>query len=369
MFESAQRLGWLAAGLLALSSCSTLRDTTCLTREGPRFLTVTNFFGFKKSDGPHANQVVLISPELKTPIQWDDLVISWNAVTPRGTGLQIEARAIYPGRATRYYTLGYWSEDPAGQRRESVTGQKDEDGDVKTDTLLLKLPADRLQLRVSLFGADERPVPRLKLLGLSLLNSKALLIAQSPNTAAWGKSLQVPERSQLSYQDGRDWCSPTAVSMVLGYWSVVLKKPELDADVPRVAAGVHDPNWPGTGNWPFNTAFAGSFEGIRGCVVRLADVAELETLLAARVPPIVSVSYDALYARLPDRGNGHLVVCAGFTKKGDVVINDPWADFSKGDTVRQVVPRENFVKAWRHSRQTAYLIHPENWPLPDSDRW
>jgi hypothetical protein len=140
-------------------------------------------------------------------------------------------------------------------------------------------------------------------------------------------------------------------------------------DVSRVAAGVYDPNWPGTGNWPFNTAFAGGFDGMRGCVVRLADISDLEALVAARVAPVVSVSYDALYARLPDKGNGHLVVCAGFTDKGDVVVNDPWADFAKGDTVRQVVSRRNFIKAWRHSHQTSYLIYPEGWPVPESGRW
>jgi len=359
----------MAAGLAVLSSCSTPRDGARVAEEGPRFLAITNFSGFKKSAGPHANQTVLLSPELKTPIAWDELVVSWNAVTPPGTGLQLEARVIYPGRTTQYYSLGYWSEDTAGQRRESVTGQKDEDGDVKTDTLVLKLPADRLQLRVSLFGVDQRTVPRLKLVGMSLLDSKAALTVQPPNNNAWGRSLPVPERSQLSYQDGREWCSPTAVSMVLAYWSAVLKRPELDVDAPAVAAGVFDRNWPGTGNWPFNTAFAGRFDGMRGCVTRLADIAELETLVVSRVPSIVSVSYDLLYARTPDRGIGHLVVCVGFTDKGDVVVNDPWAEFAKDDTVRQVVLRENFVKAWRHSRQTTYLIRPENWPVPNSGRW
>lgn len=359
----------MVAGLVVLSSCSTPRDKARVAGGGPRFLAITNFSGFKKNIGQRSNQTVLLSPELAMQGPWNDLVISWNVVTPPGTGIQIEARAVYPDRATQYYTLGYWSEDTSEQRRESVTGQKDEDGDVKTDTLVLKLPANRLQLRVSLFGADERTVPRLKLIGLSVLNSKTASMSLPPNKSAWGRSLRVPERSQLSYQDGREWCSPTAVSMVLAYWSAVLKRPDLDADVARVAAGVYDPNWPGTGNWPFNTAFAGSFDGMRGYVTRLVDIVELEALVAARVPPIVSVSYDALYARLPDKGNGHLVVCTGFTDKGDVVINDPWADFAKGDTVRQVVPRENFVKAWRHSRQTAYVVRPENWPVPDGGRW
>ena len=359
----------MVTGLAVLSSCSTPQDKARVAGEGPRFLAITNFSRFKKSMGARPHETVLLSPELEMPGPWNDLVISWNALTPPGTGLQIEACAIYPERATQYYTLGYWSEDTSQQRRESVTGQKDEDGDVKTDTLVLKLPANRLQLRVSLFGADVRIVPQLKLIGLSVLNSKAALMSLPPNKAAWGRSLPVPERSQLSSQGGREWCSPTAVSMVLAYWSAVLKRPDLDVDVARVAAGVYDPNWPGTGNWPFNTAFAGNFEGMRGCVTRLADIAEVEALVAALVPPIVSVSYDALYARRPDKGNGHLVVCAGFTDKGDVVINDPWADFAKGDTVRQVVSRENFVKAWRHSRQTAYVIRPENWPVPNGGRW
>jgi hypothetical protein len=302
-------------------------------------------------------------------MHWDELVISWNAVAPPGTGLQIDVRPIYPGRATRFYTLGFWCEDAAGHRRESVIDQKDEDGEVKTDTLVLGVPANRLQLRISLFGPDSRTVPRLKFVGLSLLNTTAPLTAQPANTTAWSKSLAVPERSQLSYHGGRDWCSPTSVSMVLAYWAALLGQPELDVDVPHVAAAVHDPNWPGTGNWPFNTAFAGRFDGMRGCVVRLADVTELESLIVARVPPVVSVSYDALHARLPDRGSGHLVVCAGFTEQGDVVINDPWADLAKGDKVRQVVPRENFIKAWRHSRRTTYLIYPERWPLPRSARW
>lgn len=358
----------MAAGLAMLSSCSTLQDRMRLADQGPRFLAITNFSGFKKSAGPHANQTVLLSPQWKTPILWDELVISWNAVTPPGTALQLEARSLYPGRATPYYTLGHWSEDTVG-RRESVTDQKDEDGDVKTDTLVLKLPANRLQLRVSLFGADERIVPRLKLIGLSLLDSKASLTAQPSNKAAWGRSLPVPERSQLSYQGGRDWCSPTTVSMVLAYWSGVLKRPELDADVPQVAAGVYDRNWPGTGNWPFNTAFAGKFDGMRAYVTRLGDVAELETLVAAGIPPVLSVSYDLLYGRLPDKGNGHLIVCVGFTKTGDAVVHDPWADFLKGDKVRQLIPRQNLARAWTHSRRTVYLIYPESWTVPESQCW
>ena len=150
-----------------------------------------------------------------------------------------------------------------------------------------------------------------------------------------------------------------------------LKRPELNIELSDVAAGVYDKNWPGTGNWPFNTAFAGKFDGLRAFATRLGDVAELETLVAGGIPPVCSVSYQLLYGRSTGVNNGHLVVCVGFTDQGDVVVNDPWADFQKGDKVRQVVSRQNFDRAWVHSHRTVYLIHPENWPVPRSPlgRW
>jgi hypothetical protein len=85
----------------------------------------------------------------------------------------------------------------------------------------------------------------------------------------------------------------------------------------------------------------------------------------------VSVSYDLLHGRKLDQGNGHLVVCVGFTELGDVLINDPWADLTKDDPIRYVIPRSNLAKAWARSHQTVYLIYPENWPVPKSPqgRW
>ena len=159
--------------------------------------------------------------------------------------------------------------------------------------------------------------------------------------------------------------------MVLAYWSAVLKRPELNVELADAAGGIYDKNWPGTGNWSFNAAFAGKFDGMRAYVTRLADVAELETWVAAGVPPVVSVSYDLLHGRKQGQSNGHLVVCIGFTEKGDAIINDPWAELKKSDPVRYVIPRANLVKAWARSRQTVYLIHPETWPVPKSreGRW
>jgi len=328
------------------------------------FIAITDFAPFTRTAGETDAQVVLTSPELAAPFDWDELVVSWNAVTPAGTGLKVEARGLYPDRATRFFTLGYWSEDPARLPRESVKRQKDAEGEVQTDTLVLRKPASRVQLRIRLTSRNGQVQPQLKFIGISLLESKARLPRREPNRLAWGKVLPVPELSQLAQPGGQDWCSPTCVSMVLAHWAKTLGRPELDVSVPEVAKAVDDPNWPGTGNWPFNTAFAGKLPGLRAWVTRLRGVTDLEDWIAAGVPPIVSLSSDLLQGKAKDEGNGHLVVCVGFTEQGDVWVNDPWARLEKGEKVRRVYPRQNLVRAWTRSKNTVYLIDPEGMATP-----
>jgi hypothetical protein len=327
-----------------------------LDHRGGQFFGWDDFGDWARSPGSKPAEMLLTSPEVSTQFAWDQLVASWNVETPPGAGLKVEARALHPDHATKFYTLGLWSSDPAKHPRESVRGQKDQDGDVLTDTLVLSQPCHRAQLRVTLVGTEAGSKPRLGFVGLSLLDSKACPPALPPERAPWGKTIPVPQRSQVNYPGGVSaWCSPTAVSMVLAYWAGELKRPELDQDVPAVVEGVFDRNWPGTGNWAFNTAFAGSLPGMRAYVTRLSDVSELEAWLAHGIPVVVSVSYDLLRGKPkgPDDA-GHLVVCVGFTAAGDVMVNDPGAS----KDIRRTFPRKDLVAAWANSHNTVYLIHP-----------
>ncbi|MBU6402259.1 MAG: peptidase C39 family protein [Verrucomicrobia bacterium] len=336
-------------------------------RQSRRFIGLTDFSNFQLSRDQASGAATLTSPEIDPRLGWTELVVSWN-MRAADAGLRVEVRAIYPDHRTRYYILGRWSADPTRHPRESVNGQRDADGEVKTDTLVLTGPGARIQARLSFTGHTAAARSALKFLGLSFCDSRASEPARPPNRLAWGKSLPVPERSQLDYSRGRDWCSPTSVSMLLAYWAKVLHRPDLERDVPEVAAGVNDPNWPGTGNWPFNTAYAGGFKGMRAYVTRLGDVSELEDWIAAGVPVSVSVSPGVLNGRpdLPD--TGHLVVCVGFTPDGNPIINDPWARRSQGQPVRRVDQRQNLAAAWRRSHRTAYLIYPTDWPIPGNRR-
>jgi hypothetical protein len=229
---------------------------------------------------------------------------------------------------------------------------------VATDTLRLKAPCRDFQVRLTI-GGNERRRAMLKFLGLSLTDTKATPMPLAPNRDAWGKVLPVPERSQMDYPNGSVICSPTTVSMLMSYWATVLKRPDLDKDVPEIVEAVYDTNWKGTGNWPFNTAYPGSFKGMRGYVTRMTDLAELEDWVTAGIPVGLSLCYDLLRGRRSSP-SGHLVVCAGFTPEGDPVINDP----GTSKNVRKVFPRQNLINAWAYSRNAAYLVYPENHNLP-----
>lgn len=341
------------SSVVPMKSLATAPDS-----RGLQFIPFASFASFTKTIGTNSSILVLTSPEIQTRIRWDELIASWNIEMKPGASLKIEVRAIYPERTTKWFNLGLWSVDPTQQLRQSVKRQKDADGDVNTDTLVLQQPAERVQVRVTLDSGGKRK-PKLKFLSLSLLNSKLTSAPLSPNRKAWGKTIDVLERSQIAYKDGDVLCSPTTVSMLLSHWSRQLGRPGLNCDVPEVVTGVYDPTWGGTGNWVFNTAYAGSFRWMRAYTTRLSDVSELEGFIAQGIPVGLSLCYNRLRGKSREP-SGHLVVCVGFTETGDVIINDP----GTSKNVRKIFPRANLIDAWAYSKNAAYLIYPVNTPLP-----
>jgi uncharacterized protein YvpB len=327
----------------------------CATSRSPEraapaaFQAFTNFSTFVQTDA--AGAVTLLSPEIPAP-HWNELIVSWNANCPARSRLTVEARAFDGKRWTRFYTMGIWSEDNV---RESVRRQRDGDASVNTDVLVCKRPMRSSQVRLTLTG-DAAKLPTVKFVGVSLLDTTMAPRSEHTNSAAYGRTLNVPQRSQLGYEGASGWCSPTSVSMMLAYWAKQLNRPELDVQVPAVATAVFDPNWSGTGNWPFNMAFAGHFAGVRAFVTRMNELGDVEDWIAAGVPVALSVSFDLLNGREKDLGNGHLIVVVGFTASGDVVVNDPWPSPKKENSVRKVFPRNRVIKAWQRSHQTAYVV-------------
>jgi hypothetical protein len=324
----------------------------------------TRFIGFDRFDSFQttvtSNGTQLTSSVIFPQLRWNELIASWNLRGNPTNTLTIQARAGFRHRGSKWYNLGTWTLKPVSEQdRSSLRGQEDENGTVQTDILKLKERAFLLEVRITL-SPGTKPSD-LKFLGLSFYDniSSASAFPLEPNKEVWGKVLNVKERSQANYPEGiNEWCSPTSMSMLLSFWSAKQNRADLDYDVPDVARGVHDPGWPGTGNWPFNTAFAGSHQGIRSYVTRLSDVSELEDWIEAGIPVAISVSYGYLKG-LPEPNNGHLVVCIGFDEHGNIIVNDPGRRM-----VRQVYQRDNLIKAWAESRNTVYIVHPEDWKVP-----
>jgi peptidase C39-like protein len=190
----------------------------------------------------------------------------------------------------------------------------------------------------------------------------------------------VPRYSQMIHKGeyprwdngGEAWCSPTSTSMVLGYWH---RLPS-----PRQYAWVKDSyrqpwvdyaarytfawNFDGTGDWPFNTAYAGRF-GLDSFVTRLRSLRDAELFIRAHIPLVATIAFGQgqLDGAPISATSGHLVVIRGFTAKGKVIVNDPAAPTAK--TVRRVYRRGQFERAWVHGGGgVTYVIHPANAPLP-----
>ena len=319
-----------------------------------------------------------------------ELVASWNADTPDGTWLEVRVRGTADdGTTTGWYVLGRWaSHDPADGgvlHRTSVGGQATEYATVYTDTLatLNDHSLHTWQLQVQLMRpAGSTATPTVRLVGAmaSRLPDTKKLDVSAPVTAG-GTELAVPPYSQELHRGhypewdngGEAWCSPTSTSMVLASWGTgpsaadtAWVEPPVDPQVDFAARNVFDYRYDGAGNWPFNTAYAARF-GLEGFVTRLRSLAEAEAFIAAGIPLVASVSFKK--SKLDGAGystNGHLLVIRGFTRGGDVIVNDPASHLLADDTqVRVVYDREQFENTWvPHSGGIVYVIRPVDHPLP-----
>ncbi len=299
-----------------------------------------------------ATNVTVRPPPFDPGFLWSEAVISWNTSHPEA--ILVRARPLWKDAAGPWYTMARWSQDTNASPRTSISGQRDSLAHVDTDTLVADEAATGIEVEIAVSTTTLRVPPDLRF-GVSVLGKESIAPVPQAYTNAWGRLLTLPIRSQADFPEGiHSWCSPTSLSMILSAWGDRLNRPELLQDVPQVARGVHDPGWPGTGNWSFNAAYAGQHSGISACVVRLAGIRDLERWIAAGIPVATSVSYAQLKgAAKPTSGDGHLVVVSGFTSLGDIQIHDPGV---RRDRVVRVIPRSDFGRAWDHSSRTAYLV-------------
>ena len=313
---------------------------------------------------------------------FSQLIPSWNARTPSGTFVEVWARArTAAGSTSSFQDLGRWDGADSPQRTSSGA-QTDALSRVSTDTFQADsgVTFTAYQLRVHLarrHGTAAAPL-------FNSVHAVASQLASSlPATSKPllpAKSLTLPRYSQMAHRGqypqygggGEAWCSPTSLSMVLGYYDALPKPSEYawvnpsysGRWVDEVARRVFDHGYDGTGNWPFNTAYAAT-RVTQAFVTRLTDLRDAERFVANGIPLEASISFDRgqLSGAPISATAGHLVVIAGFTAAGNVVVYDPAAPDYR--TVRRVYDRGQFERAWlRRSHGTVYAMRDATHQFP-----
>ncbi|MYW64938.1 peptidase C39 family protein [Streptomyces sp. SID8379] len=344
-------------------------------------ITLAKPAGTRTYTDPHLNRTgeweyaTWTSPVHRLTVPATEVIASWNAHTPSGTWIEIELQGTYgDGTQTPWYVMGRWTagdDKDVDIRRTSVDDQSDGRSSIWTDTFSiddaasgLRLASYRLRLTL-LRTPGGKAVPTVWRLGAmgSDVPDRFTVPASTPGLA---EELTVPRYSQSihsgqypEYDNGGEaWCSPTSSQMIIEYWG---RKPSADqlawvdpsyADpqVCHAARFTYDYQYEGCGNWPFNAAYAATYQDLQGVVTRLSSLADLETLIAAGIPAITSQSF--LKEELTGAGygtSGHLMTVIGFTADGDVIANDPASP--SDPAVRRVYKRHEWETIWLRTKR------------------
>lgn len=272
----------------------------------------------------HTSDVIQVEP-------FTEAVVSWNA---RGD-IRVELRARTNGEWTPWYVMG----ECKGGKLNSAKHP-----DVAIDTLKLKKKADAFQYRYTVgTGAHVALIAVTHYTPGEKAKPKC-------DHKAWGKVLDVPQRSQM-VEDPKIRgliCSPTSVSMVLEYYGIKRKTTDVCEGVLDHTANIY-------GNWPCNTAFAYTAGASEAYVKRCMSLCEVEEEIAAGRPVVLSHQWKK--GELTDapisESDGHLIVVVGFTQNGDVVVNDPAAR----ERVRRTYKRAEIEKTWlENASGITYII-------------
>lgn len=306
--------------------------------------------------GHYQPRGVYLSPVIQTA-PFRELIISWNADTPAGTALAVEAQVLIGRKWSEWFSWGTWGGKSASAAKAASKLAK-----MDVDTLTISgEKATAVRYRLTLTSSDPRVTPAVRLVALTIKGEPSSSANPSPAAAAgWERNLPVPAYAQAK-RDPRiasRICSPTSLSMVMNYWGTAVTPEE-------AAWGSYDHRGDLFGNWSFNAAYAGR-RGFTSYVAYLNSLDDLKREIANGFPVIAAVWYknsEAVQQPLPvlhgapvDYTDGHLVVVRGFKVKGGkeyVLVNDP----AGGDNaaVYREYAADEFVAAWV---KVAYIIRP-----------
>lgn len=313
-------------------------------------------------------------PVFESP-SFHDVVCSWNARVPDGTGICFELRVADGGSPwSPWLYLGDAGEAPAVEKTTSFDG-----GRIEVDCFVSERQYTRAQLRVraTRISLGEQPVvverasicvshERVRSISAWSLRHhrerKAteepggcgtdFLRETGPSPGGLGVDLPVPFRSQKVEEPkiaGRI-CSPTSVAMVLAYRGVDISTAELSERIWDREHGIY-------GNWP--RAVQCAFElGVPGYLTRISHWDDARAEIAKGQPLVISIQAEKgqLTGAPYEKTDGHLLVLRGFDAKGDCLVNDPAARDAEHGQITYA--RAELEACWMGHGGVAYVLLP-----------
>lgn len=305
-----------------------------------------------------------------------NVIPSWNLASSNGgTSLNVWVRVRSGSKVSGWKHLATWRHALSGKKRTSYGKQSDALASVATDTVNAAkgVTFTGWQMKVELRrDAKTGAAPSVRALHLAAANVAKRSPATSKTTMTKTVDLAVPQHSQMIHRGhfpeygggGNAWCSPTTTSMLLRYWgkgpsaSTYAWAKDTDGHVDYAARFMYDSGYRGAGNWSFAMAYASRYSTIAHAQ-RMVSLRDVEALIKEGVPVGASIAFakGKLSGAPISSTAGHLVVIRGFTKSGDVIVNDPAAP--KNSSVKRTYSRAQFEAAWLGgSGGLTYVVRP-----------
>ena len=317
--------------------------------------------------GIYTSQVI----NLKT---FKRLLVSWNCETPKGTWIEVQARAFisyYDDNENSTYEWSDWlSFGKWGTHIKRSSKSPDSHlAKISTDEFIIKGnytdTASKIQIRALLHTENTNVTPSIRQFIISYKdNTPRIKGIEIPSN----KIIDVPSYSQYIRDKniGSVICSPTSITMLLN-------RRNENLIVEETAWSCFDYDYEAFGNWLFNVAFASSlgYESF----VEYGNLKSLKREIYSGYPVAVSVKYTNDINNLeypyienaPITTAGHILVVRGFEKKDGidyVVVNDPAGKSNESVTRRYKL--SEFESAWHRGSNIMYVIHDKEVEINNS---
>lgn len=310
-----------------------------------------------ESEGTYTSEVLGTAP-------FEYMVASWGADTPKGTWIDVSARAYVDMKKgwTEWLSWGKWSDSV---KRGSVSGECDL-AYMDTDTFTISgkdgETASKIQLKVTLHANADGVSPTVRQLGVTYKNT---LEGQYITPVYYGETVELPEKvlldtpaySQMVREQSiaGSMCSATTICTLLN------DRGE-DTLPEEIALIDYDSDYDGFGNWAFSVAAAGSYG--YDVYIQYADLDIVRQELAHGYSVGISVKYSSgtngQYPYLENGAagstGGHLITITGYeTIDGvDYFYSSDSAAGSDAGCLRRY-RADQLDAAW--SAKVAYIIH------------